>query len=133
MCLNVTDEFSEDMLSAHESELDRMRGFYADNKDVFRLVEKRENLWNKMQEFEVMRGRPRLFEVTRGRPGLLPVLRIDRTSAGRRMLSFYSCFVSEHMVPQFVHPVQVALFPGFHPACSGCLGTRLQCRTNIHS
>ena len=53
MCLNVTDEFSEDMLSAHESELDRMRGFYADNKDVFRLVEKRENLWNKMQEFEV--------------------------------------------------------------------------------
>lgn len=51
-----TDEFSEDMLSAHESELDRMRGFYADNKDVFRLVEKRENLWNKMQEFEVTRG-----------------------------------------------------------------------------
>ena len=123
MCLNVTDEFSEDMLSAHESELDRMRGFYADNKDVFRLVEKRENLWNKMQE----------FEVTRGRPGLLPVLRIDRTSAGRRMLSFYSRFVSEPMVPQFVHPVQVALFPGFHPTCSGCLGTRLQCRTNIHS
>lgn len=123
MCLNVTDEFSEDMLSAHESELDRMRGFYADNKDVFRLVEKRENLWNKMQE----------FEVTRGWPGLLPVLRIDRTSAGRCMLSFYSCFVSEHMVPQFIHPVQVALFPGFHPACSGCLGTRLQCRTNIHS
>lgn len=60
-----TDEFSEDMLSAHESELDRMRGFYADNKDVFRLVEKRENLWNKMQE----------FEVTRGWPGLLPVVR----------------------------------------------------------
>lgn len=47
------DEFSEDLLSAHESELDRMRGFYADNKDVFRLVEKRENLWAKMQEFEV--------------------------------------------------------------------------------
>ena len=41
------------MLSAHESELDRVRGFYADNKDVFRLVEKRENLWAKMQEFEV--------------------------------------------------------------------------------
>ena len=52
------------MLSAHESELDHMRGFYADNKDVFRLVEKRENLWNKMQE----------FEVTRSRPGLLPVV-----------------------------------------------------------
>ena len=71
-----TDEFCEDMLSAHESELDRMRGFYTDNKDIFRLVEKRENLWNKMQEFEVTRGRPGLLPavVTRGRPGLLPAV-----------------------------------------------------------
>lgn len=52
-CGISADDFSEDLLSAHESELDRIRGFYADNKEVFRLVEKRESLWDKMQEFEV--------------------------------------------------------------------------------
>jgi len=41
-CGVSADDFSEDLLSAHESELDRIRGFYADNKEVFRLVEKRE-------------------------------------------------------------------------------------------
>ena len=30
-----------------------MRGFYADNKEVFKLVEKRENLWNRLQDYEV--------------------------------------------------------------------------------
>ncbi len=48
------DDYTDDLLSAHESELDRMRGFYSDNNDTFKLVEKRENLWNKLQEFEVI-------------------------------------------------------------------------------
>jgi len=45
-CGVSADDFSEDLLSVHESELDRIRGFYADNKEVFRLVEKRESLWD---------------------------------------------------------------------------------------
>ena len=47
------DDYTDDLLSAHESELDRMRGFYKDNEDVFKLVEKRENLWKKFLELEV--------------------------------------------------------------------------------
>lgn len=55
-----SEDFSEDLLGAHESELDRMRGFYADNKEVFKLVEKRETLWRKREEFEVNHSNPLL-------------------------------------------------------------------------
>ena len=48
-----SDDYTDDMLSAHESELDRMRGFYQDNQDIFKLMEKRENLWKKFLELEV--------------------------------------------------------------------------------
>lgn len=48
-----SDDYTDDMLSAHESELDRMRGFYKDNEDVYKLVQKRENLWKKFTELEV--------------------------------------------------------------------------------
>lgn len=48
-----SDEYTEDVLSAHESELDRMRGFYSDNADLFKLVEKRQSLWGQKLEFEV--------------------------------------------------------------------------------
>lgn len=47
------DDFTEDNLSAHESELDKMRGFYADNNEIFKLVEKRESLWDQKIEMDV--------------------------------------------------------------------------------
>ena len=54
MCIfSIVDEFTDDSLSAHESELDRMRGFYADNVEVFKLVEKRETMWKQKLEMEV--------------------------------------------------------------------------------
>ena len=54
--------FSDDALSAHESELDRMKGFYADNAAVFKLVAKREKLWKQWLDFESKAGDPtRLF------------------------------------------------------------------------
>ena len=46
------DEFSDDALSAHESELDRMNGFYADNVNLFKMVEKRQKLWEQKMMFE---------------------------------------------------------------------------------
>jgi protein regulator of cytokinesis 1 len=49
----LSDDYTDDLLSAHESELDRMRGFYKDNEDVYKLVQKRENLWKKFIELEV--------------------------------------------------------------------------------
>ena len=48
-----SDDFTDDLLSAHESELDRMRGFYRDNEDIYKLVHKREQLWQKFVEMEV--------------------------------------------------------------------------------
>ena len=49
----LSDAFSEDLLSAHESEIDRMRGFYKDNKEIFELVEKRHKLWEQQLELDV--------------------------------------------------------------------------------
>ena len=49
----VDGPFDDDLLSAHESELDRMRGFYQDNLDTFELVKKREDLYRQYLELEV--------------------------------------------------------------------------------
>ena len=53
MPCSLSDDFSEDLLSAHESELDRMRGFYQDHKEIFQLLEKREKLWQQQLELDV--------------------------------------------------------------------------------
>ena len=45
--------FDDDLLSAHESELDRMQGFYQDNLDIFKLIKKREDLYQQHCELEV--------------------------------------------------------------------------------
>ena len=50
----LSDDYSDDALSAHESELDKMKGFFEDHKDVFRLIDKREEMWLKMLQFEVL-------------------------------------------------------------------------------
>lgn len=49
----TSDDYSDDALSAHESELDKMKGFYEDHKDIFKLIDKREEMWSKMLQFEV--------------------------------------------------------------------------------
>jgi len=49
----MLDDYSDDALGAHESELDRMKGFYEDHKDIFKLIDKREEMWSKMLQFEV--------------------------------------------------------------------------------
>jgi protein regulator of cytokinesis 1 len=56
-----TDEFSEDLLSAHESELDRMRGFYQDNKEIFDLLQKRDKLWQQQVELDRQSNDPNRF------------------------------------------------------------------------
>ena len=48
-----SEDYSDDALSAHESELDKMKGFYEDHKDIFKLIDKREDMWSKMLQFEV--------------------------------------------------------------------------------
>lgn len=50
----VDGPFDDDLLSAHESELDRLRGFYHDNLDTFKLIKKREELFKQYCELEVL-------------------------------------------------------------------------------
>ena len=49
----VEGPFDDDLLSAHESELDRVRGFYQDNLDIYKLIKKREDLFKHYCELEV--------------------------------------------------------------------------------
>ena len=49
----LSDDYSDGALSAHESELERMKKFFEDHKDVFRLIDKREKMKSKMIQFEV--------------------------------------------------------------------------------
>ena len=53
MIVSLSDDYSDDVLSAHESELDKMKGFFEDHKDIFKLIDKREEMWSKMLQFEV--------------------------------------------------------------------------------
>ena len=45
--------FTEETLSEHEHQVATVKNFYEENKEMFKLVEKREALWNKKIDFEV--------------------------------------------------------------------------------
>lgn len=47
------DVFTEETLSEHEHQVATVNNFYEENKEMFKLVEKRETLWNKKIDFEV--------------------------------------------------------------------------------
>ena len=49
----VEGPFNEDLLSVHENEVGRMRGFYRDNAEIFKLIKKREDMFHKYCELEV--------------------------------------------------------------------------------
>lgn len=48
-----SENFSEEALAIHEHQVEVMRNYYQENNQIFKLVEKRENMWNKLLEFEV--------------------------------------------------------------------------------
>lgn len=45
-----SNTYTEDLLTLHELEVERMQKFYETNKEIFALLEKRESLWSKMLE-----------------------------------------------------------------------------------
>ena len=49
----VQGPFDDDLLSQHESEVDRMRGFYQDNANIYEQVKKREAMFSQLCELEV--------------------------------------------------------------------------------
>lgn len=47
-----SDVFTEETLAEHEHQVTTVKNFYEDNKEMFKIVEKRESLWKKKLEFE---------------------------------------------------------------------------------
>ena len=47
------ENYTEELLSMHEHQVEVMKNYYEENKDIFKLVEKREALFRTMEEFEV--------------------------------------------------------------------------------
>lgn len=46
------DNFTEDLLALHEHQVEVMKNYYDGNKEIFKLVERRETLFKTMEEFE---------------------------------------------------------------------------------
>ncbi|KAK2580422.1 hypothetical protein KPH14_006172 [Odynerus spinipes] len=44
--------YTEDLLTLHKLEVDKVRKFYDTNRSIFELIEERENLWSQMNELE---------------------------------------------------------------------------------
>ena len=47
------ENYTEELLSIHEHQVEVMKNYYEENKNIFKLVEKREALFKTMEEFEV--------------------------------------------------------------------------------
>ena len=47
------ENYTEELLAMHEHQLEAVRNYYEENKELYKLVEKRENMFKKMEEFEV--------------------------------------------------------------------------------
>jgi len=47
-----SDVFTEETLSEHEHQVATVKNFYEENKEMFKMVDKRETLWNKKIDFE---------------------------------------------------------------------------------
>ncbi|XP_028403119.1 protein regulator of cytokinesis 1-like [Dendronephthya gigantea] len=60
------DNYTEESLNIHEHQIRVLRGFYEDNKAIFKLVEKREMMWRKLMEFENKENDPARLFTNRG-------------------------------------------------------------------
>ena len=50
----ISDNFTEELLALHEHQVEVMKNYYDGNKEIFKLVERRETLFKTMEEFEVL-------------------------------------------------------------------------------
>ena len=51
---SILDNFTEELLALHEHQVEVMKNYYEENKEIFKLVERRETLFKTMEEFEVL-------------------------------------------------------------------------------
>lgn len=50
----ILDNFTEELLALHEHQVEVMKNYCDENKEIFKLVERRETLFKTMEEFEVI-------------------------------------------------------------------------------
>ncbi|KAK7508500.1 hypothetical protein BaRGS_00000066 [Batillaria attramentaria] len=60
------ENYTEELLEVHEQELQKMRDYYEQHREVLSLLEKREKLWSEMLEFEKKASDPNRFFNDRG-------------------------------------------------------------------
>lgn len=60
------ENYNEETLAIHEHQVEVMRNYYAANVEIFKLVEKRENMWKKFLEFESKENDPNRLFLNRG-------------------------------------------------------------------
>ena len=53
IALCFSEDYNEDLLAAHEEEVQKVKDYYHDFQTVLEMVAKRQKLWNEMIEFEV--------------------------------------------------------------------------------
>lgn len=54
LTFQISENFTEELLALHEHQVEVMKNYYDGNKDIFKLVERRETLFKTMEEFEVL-------------------------------------------------------------------------------
>ncbi|CAB3987506.1 Hypothetical predicted protein, partial [Paramuricea clavata] len=60
------EDYTEESLNLHEHQIGVLRGYYEDNKGIFKLVEKREMMWRRLMEFENKENDPARLFTNRG-------------------------------------------------------------------
>jgi protein regulator of cytokinesis 1 len=61
-CLMDTDECNDDVLEAHEHEVQRLKQLYASNAEIYKAIEKRQSLWARYLELEKNASDPDKFK-----------------------------------------------------------------------
>ena len=51
--MSVSEECTEEVLQYHEQEVEKVKEYYHQNKDMLEKVARRQKLWGEFQEFEV--------------------------------------------------------------------------------
>ncbi|KAF5270237.1 hypothetical protein FQA39_LY08451 [Lamprigera yunnana] len=77
-----SDAYSEDLLSIHDMEIAKLKSFYNDNSDIFNLLNKRTELWNRMRELEELVAMPERFK---NRGGQLLKEEKERNAIAKRL------------------------------------------------
>lgn len=53
LCISILEDFTEELLSQHDAEIQRLKQHYEDHKELFDGVQQWEENWRLFQELEV--------------------------------------------------------------------------------